>query len=73
MAGKTKRMSTIKQLLRLHLQDVSNRKIAEQIGIYKGTRYIQYGRCLHHDWRWNLDDLRNQGQESRFYRAPSYR
>jgi transposase len=36
-------MSTIKQLLRLHLQGVSNRKIADQIGIYKGTvnRYIQ--------------------------------
>lgn len=34
MAGKTKRMSTIKQLLRLHLQGVSNRKIADQIGIY---------------------------------------
>lgn len=43
MAGKTKTMSTIKQLLRLHLQGVSNRKIADQIGIYKGTvnRYIQ--------------------------------
>jgi len=43
MAGKTKRMSTIKQLLRLHLQGVSNRKIGEQIGLYKGTvnRYIQ--------------------------------
>lgn len=43
MAGKTKRMSTIKQLLRLHLQGVSNRKIAEQLGFYKGTvnRYIQ--------------------------------
>lgn len=36
-------MSTIKQLLRLHLQGVSNRKIGEQIGLYKGTvnRYIQ--------------------------------
>ena len=30
-------MSTIKQLLRLHLQGVSNRKIGEQIGLYKGT------------------------------------
>ncbi|QRQ61283.1 winged helix-turn-helix domain-containing protein [Sphingobacterium multivorum] len=36
-------MSTIKQLLRLHLQGLSNRKIAEQIGLYKGTvnRYVQ--------------------------------
>lgn len=55
MAGKTKRMSTIKQLLRLHLQGVSNRKIAEQIGIYKGTvnRYIQKLKSLDH----SIDDL----------------
>lgn len=50
MAGKTKRMSTIKQMLRLHQQGVSNRKIAEQIGIYKGTvnRYIQKLKLLDH-------------------------
>lgn len=43
MAGKTKRMSTIKQMLRLHQQGVSNRKIAKQISIYKDTVncYIQ--------------------------------
>lgn len=50
MAGKTKRMSAIKQLLRLHLQGVSNRQIAEQIGIYKNTvnRYIQKLKSLDH-------------------------
>lgn len=55
MAGKTKRMSTIKQLLRLRLQGVSNRQIAEQIGIYKGTvnRYIQKLKLLDHP----IDDL----------------
>lgn len=48
-------MSTIKQLLRLHLQGASNRKIAEQIGIYKGTvnRYIQKLKVLEH----SIEDL----------------
>lgn len=37
MAGKTKGMHKIKQLLRLHLEGVSNRKIASLLGINKGT------------------------------------
>jgi len=40
---KNKKNEHDKQLLRLNLQGLSNRKIAEQIGLYKGTvnRYIQ--------------------------------
>ena len=55
MAGKTKRMSTIKQLLRLHKQGVSNRKIAEALGIYKGTvnRYVNTFQAL----GYSIDDL----------------
>lgn len=43
MAGKLTRMSKIKQVLRLHQQGVSNRKIAATTGLYKGTVniYIQ--------------------------------
>lgn len=43
MSGKVKRMSTIKQLIQLHLSGVSNRQIAKQLGIYKNTvnKYIQ--------------------------------
>ena len=32
MAGKVKQMSTIKQLIRLHLSGVSNRKIGKELG-----------------------------------------
>lgn len=44
MAGKTKDMSKIKQLLRLHLQGVSNRKIAAELDINKETvnNYIRF-------------------------------
>lgn len=43
MAGKVKHMSTIKQLLRLHLDGVSNRQISKLLSLDKGTvnRYIQ--------------------------------
>lgn len=37
MAGKTKDMSKIKQLLQLHHQGVSNRKIAVRLGVNKET------------------------------------
>ena len=37
MAGKTKEMSQIKQLLLLKKEGVSNRKVAELIGINKET------------------------------------
>jgi len=37
MAGKLVVMSKIKQLLRLHQSGVSNRKIAEELGMDKGT------------------------------------
>ena len=37
MAGKTTRMSTIKQVLQLHKEGVSNRRIANKLGLYKGT------------------------------------
>lgn len=42
MAGKTKRMSTIKQMLQLHMNGDSNRKIALQLGMNKETvnRYV---------------------------------
>ena len=43
MAGKTKRMSTIKQFIRLHLSGVSNRQIALRLNMYKRTvnNYVQ--------------------------------
>jgi transposase len=37
MSGKVTKMSTIKQVLRLHKQGVSNRRIAKELGLYKGT------------------------------------
>ncbi len=37
MAGTLTRMSKIKQVLRLHKEGVSNRRIATQLGLYKGT------------------------------------
>lgn len=37
MAGKVTAMSTIKQLIQLHAGGVSNRKIAETLGLNKGT------------------------------------
>jgi len=42
MAGKLIKMSKMKQLLMLHRDGLSNRKIAENLGIYKGTinRYV---------------------------------
>ena len=50
MAGKTKDMSKIKQLLLLKKDNVSNRKAAELLGINKETvnRYVQKA---------NADDL----------------
>ena len=43
MAGKVKQMSTIKQLIRLHLSGISNRKIGKELKLYKGTvnTYVQ--------------------------------
>ncbi|NCB85539.1 MAG: IS21 family transposase, partial [Bacteroidia bacterium] len=43
MAGKVKRMSTIKQLVQLHLWGVSNRQIALRLNMYKATvnNYVQ--------------------------------
>ena len=43
MAGKVKRMSTIKQLVQLHLSGVSNRQIALRLNMYKATvnNYVQ--------------------------------
>jgi transposase len=43
MAGKTKEMSKIKQMLQLHVQGVSNRKISKQLEINKETvnRYVK--------------------------------
>ncbi len=43
MAGTITSMSKVKQVLRLHAQGVSNRKIAAVLGIYKGTvnSYVQ--------------------------------
>lgn len=43
MAGKTKQMSKIKQMLQLHLDGVSNRKIATQLEMNKETvnRYVK--------------------------------
>lgn len=37
MAGKVTRMSKIKQLLQLHRDGLSNRRIASELGLYKGT------------------------------------
>jgi len=37
MAGKTTRMSKIKQVLQLHKGGYSNRRIAVELGLYKGT------------------------------------
>jgi len=37
MAGIIINMSKVKQVLRLHAQGVSNRKIAGDLGLYKGT------------------------------------
>jgi DNA-binding NarL/FixJ family response regulator len=37
MAGKIINMSKVKQVLRLHTQGVSNRRIALDLGLYKGT------------------------------------
>jgi transposase len=47
MAGTTKGMSKIKQLLRLHLQNESNRKIATALGMNKETvnRYVLLARA----------------------------
>lgn len=37
MAGKVTRMSKIKQILQLHRDGTSNRRIARELGVYKGT------------------------------------
>jgi len=43
MAGKTKEMSKIKQVLRQHLDGVSNRKIADNLSLNKETvnKYVR--------------------------------
>lgn len=55
MAGTITSMSKVKQVLRLHAQGVSNRKIATALGIYKGTvnSYIQKIKDLHY----SIDEL----------------
>lgn len=43
MAGKSKEMSTIKQVLIMHRNKVSNRQIARELNLYKGTvnKYVK--------------------------------
>lgn len=43
MAGKCKEMSKIKQVIRLHLEGMTNRAIGRELGLYKGTvnKYVQ--------------------------------
>src|SRR5690554_8171744 len=55
MAGTITSMSKVKQVLRLHAQGVSNRKIATALGIYKGTvnSHIQKIKDLHY----SIDEL----------------
>lgn len=55
MAGIITNMSKVKQILRLHADGVSNRKIAQSLGIYKGTvnSYIQ--KIKNHEY--SLDKL----------------
>ncbi|MDD4778916.1 MAG: IS21 family transposase [Fermentimonas sp.] len=48
-------MSKIKQVLRLHAQGVSNRKIAASLGIYKGTVNNYVHKITSHQW--SLDEL----------------
>ncbi len=50
MSGIITNMSKVKQVLRLHTQGVSNRKIASSLGIYKGTvnNYVQ--KITNHDY-----------------------
>lgn len=55
MAGIITDMSKVKQIVRLHAEGISNRKIAQSLGIYKGTvnNYIQ--KIKNHEY--NLDKL----------------
>ena len=43
MAGKCKEMSKIKQVLRLHKDGMSNRRIGRELGLYKDTvnKYVR--------------------------------
>jgi transposase len=60
MAGKTKEMSSIKQVLRFHLEGYSNRSIATVLGIDKGTvnKYLQRAKadCMQYEELLSLDD-----------------
>ena len=55
MTGTITSMSKIKQVLRLHAQGVSNRKIAASLGIYKGTVNNYVHKITSHQW--SLDEL----------------
>jgi hypothetical protein len=43
MAGKSKEMSTIKQVIKLHMEGMPNRAIGRELGLYKGTvnKYVK--------------------------------
>ena len=43
-------MSKVKQVLRLHAQGVSNRKIAAGLGIYKGTVNSYVQKIINHEY-----------------------
>lgn len=50
MAGIITSMSKVKQVLRLHAQGVSNRKIAAGLGIYKGTVNSYVQKIINHEY-----------------------
>ena len=55
MAGKPKRMSQIKQLIRLYQQGHGKKTIARQLGMSKNTvkAYLQKIKYLNHRYCWN--------------------
>ena len=50
MAGIIINMSKVKQVLRLHVQGVSNRKIARDLGLYKGTVNTYVRKIKEHEY-----------------------
>ena len=50
MAGIIINMSKVKQVLRLHAQGVSNRKIARDLGLYKGTVNTYVRKIKEHEY-----------------------
>lgn len=55
MAGIIINMSKIKQVLRLHAQGISNRKIAGDLGLYKGTVNTYVRKIKEHEY--NIEEL----------------